>query len=89
MTLYAWKITSAQRVYAQGIGALNELEAYLRESNLPMDRSPADIISFMKLMQFEGQSVYKFRHPTDPPSEWTLVWIELSSPIGIENQGGA
>lgn len=77
MTIYAWKITSSECVVAENIGSLSKLESCLQTSNLPMDRSPADIISFMKLMQFEGQAVYKFRSTADPLSQWTLVWIEL------------
>lgn len=77
MTKYAWKISSSERVYAENIGSLTALETCLHVLDLPMDRPPSEIISFMKLMQLEGQAVYKYRSKKDAGSQWTLVWIEL------------
>jgi hypothetical protein len=75
MTLYAWKISSQNETHAESVSTLEELEAYLRASGLPMDRAPDEIIASTKLRQFEGQGVYKAR--TSAGDQWTLLWIEL------------
>jgi hypothetical protein len=75
MTLYAWKISSLDETHAESVSTLEEIEAYLRASGLPMDRAPEDIIASTKLRQFEGQGVYKARTPAG--YQWTLLWIEL------------
>lgn len=81
MSIYAWKISSNTRVYSEKIGTLEQLEADLDALDLPLDRSSKEVISFAKLMQDEGQGVYRFRNSADVQQHWALVWIELAQGV--------
>ena len=72
--MYAWKITSSGRASIEGITTLEGLENVLAVSNLPLTRSPRDIVTQARLMEHEGQGVYKHRTEGE---EWTLLWVAL------------
>ena len=75
MSQYAWKIQCPGRADLEGIGTLEELVALLTEAELPGGVAPSEIVRRTRIMQHEGQGVWKSRaHPQD---QWTLHWIEL------------
>jgi hypothetical protein len=74
MSLYAWKITAAGKTDIEAVTSLGELEEYLGNSDLPGARPSRSIVEQTKLMQHEGQGVYK--HNIDG-EQWTLLWIAL------------
>ncbi|KQR75665.1 hypothetical protein ASG25_13575 [Rhizobium sp. Leaf384] len=74
MNQYAWKIERAAGAALEGTTSLEQLEAVLEQASLPAAHTAADIISITKIMQFEGQGIYRHRAPGE---EWTLLWVEL------------
>jgi hypothetical protein len=74
MSLYAWKITAAGKTGFEAVTSLGELEEYLRNSGLPGARPSKPLIEQTKLMQHEGQGVYKHNINGE---QWTLLWIAL------------
>lgn len=74
MSMYAWKITASDKAAFEGITTLEGLEEVLTHSDLPLARSPKDIITQTRLMQHEGQGVYKHR---SEDVQWTLLWVAL------------
>jgi hypothetical protein len=74
MSMYAWKITASDRAALDGITTLEGLERVLTSSGLPLMRSPKDIITQSRLMEHDGQGVYKHR---GEGGQWTLLWVAL------------
>ena len=72
--MYSWKITSSGKASIEGLTTLEGLEDVLTASGLPLARSPKDIVTQTRLMEHEGQGVY--RHRTER-EEWTLLWVAL------------
>jgi hypothetical protein len=74
MSIYAWKITPSDKAAIEGITTLEGLEDVLKASDLPLTRSPKDIVAQTRLMEHEGQGVYKHRSDGE---QWTLLWVAL------------
>jgi hypothetical protein len=72
--MYSWKITSSGKASNEGITTLEGLEDVLTASDLPLARSPKDIVTQTRLMEHEGQGVYRHRSEGE---EWTLLWVAL------------
>lgn len=75
MERYAWKLQCPARPDLEGISTLEELTTILAEADLPGDVAPKEIVRRTKIMQHEGQGVWKSR--AQPEERWTLLWIEL------------
>lgn len=76
MKLYAWKISASDRPAMEGISTLEELQALLDSSDLPRSRSAGEIITQTRIMEHEGQGVYRHR---ESQQEWNLLWVALGS----------
>jgi hypothetical protein len=74
MSLYAWKISASDKPDIEGVSTLDGLQAFISTFDLPLTRSPKDIVTQTRLMEREGQGVYK--HRTDS-EQWTLLWVAL------------
>jgi hypothetical protein len=74
MSIYAWKITASDKAAIEGITTLEGLEKALAVSNLPLTRSPNEIVTQTRLMEHEGQGVYKHNVEGE---RWTLLWVAL------------
>ena len=75
---YAWKIQCPGRDDLEGISTLDELVLRLSEADLPGTVAASEIVRRTKLLQHEGQGVWKSRD--QPEDRWTLLWIELGCP---------
>jgi hypothetical protein len=74
LSIYAWKITTPDKAVIEGITTLEGLEKALTALDLPRTGSPNEIVSQTRLMEHEGQGVYK--HNVDG-EQWTLLWVAL------------
>jgi hypothetical protein len=74
LTLYAWKISAVDKADVESITTLDQLKAYLDASDLPRAEPCETIIARTRLMQHEGQGVYKHRLEGE---EWTLLSCAL------------